>query len=156
MQRFVPTSATHCVMRFEVYRNKASSDEDFDVINSMYKRIMSEDKYLCENTQQNLNTGVFINGELHPEQEMGPLYFQNVVRELVQEHHRREEEAQSEIWPARQALPVDASTSQEDMEFCSKLTSQTKTEDGSCASVARQGQANKGCCGGMACQTAIL
>lgn len=153
MQRFVPTSPTNCAMRYEVYRNKASSDEDFELINAMYKRIMSEDKYLCVYTQKNLNTGVFVNGELHPTMEKGPLYFQSVVRGLVLEHHKREEAAQREIWPARQALPGDASTSQEDMNFCSKLTSQSKAEDACCSTVARQ---TDGCCSGMACQTAAI
>ncbi|KAJ5099801.1 Rieske 2Fe-2S family protein [Penicillium argentinense] len=40
----VPTSPDNCDMLYEVYRNKDSSDEDFELINSMYKRIMSENK----------------------------------------------------------------------------------------------------------------
>ena len=141
-------------MRYEVYRHKESSDEDFELINSTFKRIMSEDKYLCANTQKNLNAGVFENGLLHPEMEKGPLYFQGMVRDLVLEHHKREEAAQREIWPARQTLPSTASTSIEDIEFCSKLKGKNKAEDdGCCSSVARQAE---GCCSGMACGTAGL
>lgn len=108
-------------MRYEVYRNKNSSDEDFEIIDSMYKRIMSEDKYLCANAQKNLNTGVFVNGEMHPTMEKGPLFFQKSVRDLMQAHHKREVDANCEIWPARQALPKAASTSENDVGFCSAV-----------------------------------
>ncbi|KAJ5674444.1 uncharacterized protein N7477_004378 [Penicillium maclennaniae] len=101
MTRFVPTSPTHCDMRYEVYRNKDSDEKDFQHINEMYKRIMSEDKFLCEGTQRSLKTGVFVNGLLHPHMEKGPLYFQSVVREKLMEHFEREQEVGCRIWPAR-------------------------------------------------------
>lgn len=100
-------------MRYEVYRNKYASDEDFNIISDMYKRIMSEDKYLCVHTQKNLNAGVFVNGQLHPEMEKGPLYFQKTVREVVMEHHKKEEAVGHEIWPAQQLLPKNATVSQD-------------------------------------------
>lgn len=88
-------------MLYEVYRNKNSSDEDFELINAMYKRIVSEDKYLYENSQNNINQGVFVNDLPHPKMEKGPLYFQSVVREVAQEHFKREQEAGHQIWPSR-------------------------------------------------------
>lgn len=100
MQRFTPKGPTKCVMRYEVYRHKDASDDDFNLISDMYKRIMSEDKYLCIQSQKNLNAGVFVNGELHPEMEKGPLHFQKTVRDVVVEHHKKEEAAGHEIWPA--------------------------------------------------------
>lgn len=115
MQRFTPISPARSIMRYEVYRNKYASDEDFNLISYMYKRIMSEDKYLCINSQKNLNAGVFVNGELHPEMEKGPLYFQKTVREVVMEHHKKEQTAGHEIWPA-QRLPKNATVSQDDNE----------------------------------------
>ncbi|KAL4805777.1 Rieske [2Fe-2S] iron-sulfur domain-containing protein [Aspergillus unguis] len=121
-QRFVPTSPTKSVMKYEVYRHKNANDEDFTLINEMYKRIMSEDKYLCTLAQKNLNAGVFVNGELHPTMEKGPLYFQKVVRDLVVEHFEKEEKAGEEIWPARQNLPKEAGVSEKDVLFCSKLS----------------------------------
>lgn len=130
MQRFVPVSPTRAIMRYEVYRNKNSSDADFELVNSMYKRIMSEDKYLCDLTQKNLNAGVFVNGELHPRMEKGPLYFQKVVRDLLTEHYRREQEAKQEIWPARQVLPRSNSVTQNDVSFCSNLSCQAGSECG--------------------------
>ncbi|KAJ5612257.1 hypothetical protein N7510_005451 [Penicillium lagena] len=147
MQRWAPTSQNQCAMKYEVYRHKNASDDDFELISGMYKRIMSEDKELCIATQKNLNIGVFVNGELHPRLEKGPLYFQKTVRELLQEHYKREEEAQQQIWPAQQTLPREASTSQNDMDFYTDLTTKGQGAD-SCATVARQ---SDGCCGGMAC-----
>lgn len=108
-------------MKYEVFRHKNASDADFELIDAMYKRIMSEDKYLCSNAQKNINAGVFINGEMHPRMEKGPLYFQKTVRNLVQAHHQREVEAKTEIWPARQTLPKNASVSEKDIQFCSAV-----------------------------------
>ena len=115
-------------MRYEVFRNKTSSEEDFQLINQMYKRIMSEDKVLCDLTQKNLNAGVFINGEMHPRMEKGPLYFQKFVRDTVTTHYKREQAAKQEIWPARQMLPSTAMVSMKDVELCSGLTCQTNPE----------------------------
>ena len=128
MQRFVPHGPTSSMMQYEVYRNKHASDEQFDRVNQMYKRIMSEDKYLCEHAQKNINAGVFVNGELHPRMEKGPLYFQKLVRDSVQEHHEREQLAKQKIWPARQVLPDNALVSQKDIDFCSGLACQTNEE----------------------------
>ncbi|KAF7510853.1 hypothetical protein GJ744_005953 [Endocarpon pusillum] len=125
MQRFVPSGPTSCSMRYEVYRNKNSSVEDFQRIDQIYKRVMAEDKYLCDLAQKNLNAGVFVNGELHPKMEKGPLYFQQAVRETVQAHHKREQAAKQELWPARQQLPSTALVSGKDIEFCSGLACQT-------------------------------
>lgn len=121
MQRFVPKGPNKSIMSYEVYRNKNSSDEDFQVINDIYKRIMSEDKYLCANAQKNINAGVFVNGELHPRMEQGPLFFQKSVRDIVTAHRKQEEKAKHEIWPARQNLPTSAKTSAEDIGFCSSM-----------------------------------
>lgn len=128
IQRFVPQGPKASTMRYEVYRNKNSSDEDFDLVNQIYKRIMSEDKYLCDQAQKNLNRGVFINGEMHPRLEKGPLYFQKFVRDNVIAHHQREQAAKQEIWPARQKLPNSASVSQSDIDFCSGLACSTNQE----------------------------
>lgn len=123
MQKFVPSGPTHSAMRYEVYRNKYSSEEDFQRINQMYKRIMSEDKGLCELSQKNLNNGVFVNGELHPKMEKGPLYFQGQCRNTVMEHWQKEQKVGGEIWPARQKVPDSGNgkVSTEDIDFCKGL-----------------------------------
>lgn len=108
-------------MQYQVFRNKHSTDEQFDLVNQIYKRIMSEDKYLCDLAQKNLNAGVFVNGELHPRFEKGPIFFQSCVRDAVTRHHATELLAKRELWPARQKLPQEAIVSQKDVEFCAGL-----------------------------------
>jgi hypothetical protein len=110
-------------MEYEVYRHNDATDEGFEKIDSMFKRILGEDKVLCNNAQRNLEAGVFVNGELNPQKEKGPLYFQSKVRENLQSHRKREEALRKEIWPAQQVLPQGVSTdaSVEDMMFCNKL-----------------------------------
>ncbi|KAL1847300.1 hypothetical protein Plec18167_001380 [Paecilomyces lecythidis] len=136
MQRFTPHSPTKSVMRYEVYRNKYSSDEDFNIISDMYKRIMSEDKYLCINTQKNLNAGVFVNGELHPEMEKGPLHFQSTVREVVVEHYKKEQEAGHEIWPAHDSSVKSDTINQENIAFRTGTDSYTAENAESMGSLA--------------------
>ena len=128
IQKFVPDGAASSSMRYEVYRNKNSSEEEFQMVNAIYKRIMSEDKDLCNQAQRNINAGVFINGEMHPRLEKGPLYFQKVVRDTVTAHYKREQTAKQEIWPARQQLPSTATVSKQDIEFCSGLACQVNQE----------------------------
>lgn len=105
-------------MSYEVYRHKNATDADFTTINEIYKRVMSEDKALCDLAQKNVNAGVFINGMMHPRMEKGPLYFQKLCRDAVQEHHNKEKAVKHEIWPARQELSAE---SQEDEDFCTGL-----------------------------------
>ena len=88
-------------MRYEVYKRIGCDQADFDRINAIFKRIMSEDKWLCNQAQKNLNGGVFVNGELHPRKEKGPIYFQQRLREIVYGHRKQEEAAHDEIWPAQ-------------------------------------------------------
>lgn len=143
IQKFQPSSAKQTKVHYEVYRNRNSSDEDFHTIADTYARVMKEDKALCDRAQANLNAGVFVNGELHPRWEkgepstptpftgpssqktdthtpQGPLHFQNQVREVVTEHFKREKAEAREIWPARQQIPRDA-VSEEDQEICDGL-----------------------------------
>jgi hypothetical protein len=97
-----------------------SSDADFKLISEMYARVMGEDKDLCDNTQKNLDRGVFINGQLHPKYEKAPLFFQNTVRQVITEHFDREKTDGREIWPARQKLPANAAVSEKD-EICADI-----------------------------------
>ncbi|CAH0022427.1 unnamed protein product [Clonostachys rhizophaga] len=122
MMRCVPTSYTHCSMEYEVYRHKNASDEDFKTIDEMFKRILNEDKWLCNNAQKNLNAGVFVNGEMHPRMEQGPLYFQSRVRQVLNDHRKLEQAAGQEIWAARQAAPGGSDHTAEDISFCSGLS----------------------------------
>jgi hypothetical protein len=111
-------------MHYQIYRNKNSSQEDFQRISQLYAKVVSEDKILCELSQRNLNAGIFVNGQMHPRLEKGPLYFQQRAREAIREHVEREKAAKREIWPAQQQLPADAAVSKEDEELCSGLNCQ--------------------------------
>ena len=117
-------------MYYEVFRNKNSSKEDFEKVDAIYKRIMSEDKDLCKGSQSNLDRNVFVNGQMHPELEQGPLYFQNWVRKAVTSHKALENVAGKEIWPARQTLDDDAAASQRDIDFCEGLTCPSVRQEG--------------------------
>jgi hypothetical protein len=106
-------------MEYEVYRHKNASDKDFEYIDAFFKRVLDEDKHLCNAAQKNLNAGVFVNGQLHPELESAPLFFQNTVRRLLGAHREEEKRQRKEIWPAQQHSAGSATA--EDMEFCSGL-----------------------------------
>lgn len=73
IQKFLPEGPVDSTMYYEVYKNKHSSDEDFRFIADMYRKVMGEDKVLCEGQMGNLKTGVFTSGELHPQWERGKL-----------------------------------------------------------------------------------
>jgi len=125
LQRFLPHGPKSSSMQYQIFRNKNSSEEDFQLIHQLYKRVVAEDKVLCELAQKNLNAGIYVNGQMHPRLEKGPLYFQKVTRETIREHVKREKAAKREIWPARQVLPSTAGVSLEDVELCSGLACET-------------------------------
>ena len=128
LQRFLPISPTRSSMHYQIFRNKNSTEAEFNLIAQMYHRIVGEDKELCELAQRNLNAGIFVNGELHPRLEKGPLYFQKVDRDVIRSHWKLEQAAKREIWPARQNLPSSAVVSQEDEDLCSGLACRTNQE----------------------------
>ena len=128
LQRFLPNGPTKSSMQYQIFRNKNSSEEDFQLINKLYRRVVGEDKALCEAAQRNLNAGIFVNGEMHPRLEKGPLFFQKVCRETIWEHFQKEKATAKEIWPARQNLPSTAAVSREDEEMCSGLACQPNQE----------------------------
>lgn len=134
-------------MKYEIFRSQSCSDEDFDAISKAYKRMTAEDKDVCIAAQKSLNDGTVVNGEFHPQMANTPLPFQAFVRTILEEHRLREQEAQREIWPARQKLPEEATTSKDDDDFCSSLSARKDSQD--CSTMAGQ----SGCCGGMACQS---
>ena len=121
IQKFMPSGPSKTLVHYEIYRNKRSSEADFRAIADTYARVMLEDKALCERAQKNLLAGVFVNGEMHPRWEKGPLFFQQTVREAIKEHFQREKREGREIWPARQRLPASATMSAEDLEICDGL-----------------------------------
>lgn len=66
----LPVTATTSKIELEFYRHKNATDEEFNNIIKFYMQVLEEDKRLCEAAQENINSGVFINGELHPDKEV--------------------------------------------------------------------------------------
>lgn len=69
IQRMIPVTATTSKVENEVYRHKNATDEEFEKINAFYHQVLAEDKDLCDGSQRNINAGVYVNGEYHPEKE---------------------------------------------------------------------------------------
>lgn len=125
LQRFLPDGPKRSTMHYQIFRNRNSTDEQFQLISQLYNKVVSEDKILCELAQKNLNAEIFVSGEMHPRLEKGPLFFQQVARNVIREHFEKEKAAKKEIWPARQQLPSTAVHNTEDAELCSSLSCQT-------------------------------
>ncbi|KAE9963091.1 hypothetical protein BLS_009693 [Venturia inaequalis] len=124
VQRMLPLTATTSKIEFEVYRHREATDEQFEKVKLFYSTIMEEDKHLCDASQRNLNSGVYLNGELHPDKEKGPLHFQQIVRDDVMGHRKLEvEQGGKEIWPAIPKISGEMGTDRlaEEELFCSQL-----------------------------------
>jgi hypothetical protein len=110
-------------MQYEVYRQRNATDAEFEEINQIYKRILSEDKWLCNETQKNLNAGTYVNGQMHSTYESGPLYFQGLVRKMLRAHRNIEERNKGEVWPAAPSMTMaESGDTDEDAAFCSSLS----------------------------------
>lgn len=106
-------------MEYEVYRHRKASDEDFEYIDSFFKRVLNKDKHFCNAAQKNPDAGVCVHGQLHLDLENGPLFFQNTVRRLLRTHRDEETREKKELWPARQSSAGSATA--EDIDFCAEL-----------------------------------
>lgn len=53
-------------MQYEAFRHENASDETFKELDTFFKQVENEDKNLCNGAQQNLNAGVYVNGNLQP------------------------------------------------------------------------------------------
>ncbi|BCR90350.1 aromatic ring-hydroxylating oxygenase subunit alpha [Aspergillus chevalieri] len=120
IMRVIPISANQTKMEYEFYRHEEATDEEFAEITSCFRQILSEDKDLCTGAQKNLNSGIFLNGELHPQAEKGPLFFQALTRDIVTSHHEQEEQQGAAIWPATPKQMTGEQT-KADMDFCNSL-----------------------------------
>ena len=107
-------------MEYEVYRHKDASDTDFDNIDQIFKRVLAEDKWLCNGAQRTFNAGVHVSGPLHTQYESGPLYFQSLVKDAVMEHRKEEVKQKREIWPASRSAGYDEDS--EEASFCNSLS----------------------------------
>lgn len=124
LQRFLPQSTGKTKMHYQIFKNKNSPQHLFDLINDLYKQVMSEDKVLAANCQKNMERGLFVNGQMHPRVESAALHHQAKVRDAVKIHLEREKVAGRQLWPAVQAIETDALT-REDEELCAGLACDT-------------------------------
>ncbi|KAM0438095.1 hypothetical protein ACHAQK_006826 [Fusarium lateritium] len=69
IQRMIPVNERHTRIENEVFRHDSAGDEIFNATMEFYAQVLDEDKELCESAQANLEAGVFVSGELHPDKE---------------------------------------------------------------------------------------
>lgn len=81
IQRMIPVSETASIIENEVYRHKNATDEEFSNINAFYHQVLEEDKELCDGAQRNINGGVYVNGEYHPDKEKVPYHLVSFLHE---------------------------------------------------------------------------
>ncbi|CAI6092791.1 hypothetical protein V2G26_012244 [Clonostachys chloroleuca] len=120
IMRCIPISSHQTKMEYEVYRNNDATDEAFTSISDFFKVVLKEDKDLCNGAQKNLQAGIFLNGELHPHAEKGPLFFQSLTRDIVVSHREQEEAVGHDIWPATPKHNTN-DTNDKDVAFCKGL-----------------------------------
>ncbi|CAH0004516.1 unnamed protein product [Clonostachys byssicola] len=111
-----PISPTESRMRYEVYRNKNSTDEEFKMEIDFFKQVESEDKYLGTNAQKGLNSDTYMAGPLHPYMEKAVEYFEHVLRTSLKKHVEEESKLGNQKWPARRTMPN--AQMNEDEAFC--------------------------------------
>ncbi|KAM5349288.1 hypothetical protein ACJ41O_005795 [Fusarium nematophilum] len=121
MMRCVPMSPSECTMEYEVYRHKDTAEQDFKSMDEKFKRILGEDQWLGNLAQGKPDSDIVVEGHKKGRLEQGPLYFQNQVRQLVNQHRELEKEAGREVRPAQQIMPNGATDTEEDLLLCSGL-----------------------------------
>lgn len=111
-------------MRYEVYRNPKFTVEEFKADYEFLKQVEMEDKYLANGAQTNLNTKTYMAGPLHPIQETGVQYFDNLVRNILKSHVEKEKTEGRKIWPASRT--IETKQLDEDMALCNSVCSGTE------------------------------
>lgn len=119
--RVLPIAPSHTILQYDIYTKKGLDEETKKEFVDFLQLVELEDFNLCELTQKNLNQGVYTSGYLHPLKERGVLYYQGVVRDMVKEHFKLEEEAGHPINPAFVGKKNMNKDVQELDEICNKL-----------------------------------
>ncbi|KAK1710610.1 hypothetical protein CaCOL14_008853 [Colletotrichum acutatum] len=130
MMSIVPTSATTSLMRYEVYRSKTATPEELKEKLDFFSQVESEDKWLANGSQSNLNSDTYTTGPFHPDVEEAVVYVIGKVKGLLHDHVAEERKRGSEWWPARRG-PVQAtrSSAEEDEAFCRGVCSSSSMND---------------------------
>ncbi|KXH69318.1 hypothetical protein CSAL01_07616 [Colletotrichum salicis] len=130
MMSIVSTSATTSLMRYEVYRPKTVTPEELKEKLDFFSQVESEDKWLANGSQSNLNSDTYTTGSFHPDVEEAVVYVIGKVKGLLHDHVAEERKRGSEWWPARRS-PVQAtrSSAEEDEAFCRGVCSNSSVND---------------------------
>ncbi|XXG96485.1 hypothetical protein Hte_002768 [Hypoxylon texense] len=116
MMSMVPISATKSLMRYEVYRHKSVSPEDFKKEVDFFGQVEAEDKWLANGVQGNFNGDTYVTGPLHPDVEEAVSYVMKLVRNMIHVHADEEKQRKAEWWPARRSTKEAGAI--EDEAFC--------------------------------------
>jgi hypothetical protein len=127
--RVLPITPTRTILQYDIYKKKGIGKNEIDGFVEFLQQVELEDFNLCEATQQNLNTGIYSTGILHPEKENGVLYYQNVVKDLVLEHLELEKQSGNEINPAVVGTQSASPSAQLLDNICKGLACQTGSEN---------------------------
>lgn len=80
-------------MHYQIFHRKNCKPGFFEKIDTLYQQIMSEGKALACSVQNNMERGLFINGQMHPRVESAILHMQSRTPEIVGEYAEQERAA---------------------------------------------------------------
>lgn len=81
-----------------------ATDKEFEEVDKFFKQVESEDKALCNTAQKNLNSGIYITGDLYSFNEKGVLYFPQYLKKILNTCYEKEEHEGYKIWPVQQRV----------------------------------------------------
>ncbi|KIW14606.1 hypothetical protein PV08_07390 [Exophiala spinifera] len=90
--RVCPSSADPGVSRMEYDYYHELTGEKFEDYYRFVREVADEDHQLCEFTQSNLDKGIYSEGYLNPEKEVGVIHYQRQVFDMVAAQHLREKD----------------------------------------------------------------
>ncbi|KAF2100273.1 Rieske domain-containing protein [Rhizodiscina lignyota] len=128
--RAVPKGPRKLSMEYEVFRNVNISDEEFNKADKFFKQVETEDRDLCNGVMPNLINNTYVQGPLHPKQEMALKHFKQLVKEELKKHDQAEKKVGGQIWPARRNQALDSEVDEDEM-FCANICGAVKNPEAS-------------------------
>jgi len=119
--RVVPKGVDWTVLEYDIYGKKDADPSEVEEFVTFLKEVEQEDFNLCQATQKNLNSGVYMMGPLHPIKEKGVLFYQGKTKEMIMEHLKQEKAVGKEIFPAFAGLKYAGEEGKEADSFCKSL-----------------------------------
>jgi len=118
--RVLPVGVSHTILQYDIFTKKGLPQAEKDEFVEFLQQVELEDFDLCVKTQQNLNQGIYSTGYLHPTKEIGVVYYQEIVKDMVKEHFAKEQELGKQINPSFLGSK-NAGESDELEEICNKV-----------------------------------